>query len=888
MNKFVTVAVACPTASEQASDPKTMKQNIALMGSDKLMRLSIAATVACIIAGAAVAQNSQATATNVPTKGVGAGVGQGVRPQIKESVSLPSGDLAPALSQFADSRKLYLIYAQDDVLNHRTPGAAGELTADETLNQLLKDTGLTYRYLDDKTITIVPITSGPANDKKSLTSLEKTSWRLAQSESGSTSGVKNGNQNDSKESTEGVKLEEVVVTAQKKEESLQDVPIAISVLSGADLDSSPVQGVLEAMRTIPALTMFTNPQTGGTTLSIRGVGAGSPLGALFSGSTTIGYYLDDVPFGFVKTGEVPDAGSFDLQRVEVLRGPQGSLYGASALNGVVRIMTHEAELDVFDVKGRATMSQTHRGGENYRGDVAINVPLVEGKLAARLVAGVADISGWVDRPLQGKKDTNDGELRNYRLKLRAKPTEKLGLSFGAWASRSDFGAVASSSDDRTHPARDEPSHTDFNTYSMGATYDFANATLTSAMGYIEYDNSTRLDFRGEEVQGLITAFDAKVFSEEIRLVSNKSRGWRWSIGGIYRNGRDDLYQDLYPEGLEFPIDNTDRSESFALFGESTWGFLDDTLDLTLGLRYFEDRVAAIENIHPFEGGPVAPTRRAKFDPVTPRAVLTWRPSIDLTAYASVGQGFRSGLHQYAFIVAANPDFAATKEDTLWNYEIGTKATLFGGKLALETALYYIDWKDVQQSVGVEVGVNDAQGDPVLATAAINAGSASGAGVDFGLKLRPLQGLNLGLTVAWNDLNLDQEVLSFGEPIFTAGSRLVNSPEYTAGVNGSYEFPLGANGFTGEFAASADYHSPNEGRGIVGGRSFPVPADKIITSRLGFSVIAPKHWTGTLFVENLNDEDGVIAGDLQDLLVTPPIGSRLRPRTVGVQFEYQFQ
>ena len=130
-----------------------------------------------------------------------------------------------------------------------------------------------------------------------------------------------------------------------------------------------------------------------------------------NGSSTTGYYLDSVPLGFVKSSITPDPDAYDLQRIEVLRGPQGTLYGAGGENGLVRILTNEADVDKFDLKGRATGSATDGGGANYRGDVAVNVPIVPGQLAIRAVVGYSDLGGWVDQPVR-KDGLRDADLYN--------------------------------------------------------------------------------------------------------------------------------------------------------------------------------------------------------------------------------------------------------------------------------------------------------------------------------------------------------------------------------------------------------------------------------------------------------------------------------------------
>src|ERR1700761_4711122 len=171
-------------------------------------------------------------------------------------------------------------------------------------------------------------------------------------------------------------IDEIVVTAQKREQRIQDVPISLSVMGGAELDKSSVQSVSDALSMVPGVAVNVTGQGGETKLTIRGVTAS---GALFAGPgpSPIGYYLDSVPFGLVRSSVQPDANSYDLNRIEVLRGPQGTLYGASALNGLVRVLTNDADLNEFDFKARASVSSTDSGGGNWREDAAVNLPTLD-------------------------------------------------------------------------------------------------------------------------------------------------------------------------------------------------------------------------------------------------------------------------------------------------------------------------------------------------------------------------------------------------------------------------------------------------------------------------------------------------------------------------------
>jgi iron complex outermembrane recepter protein len=668
-------------------------------------------------------------------------------------------------------------------------------------------------------------------------------------------------------------IEEVIVTAQKRAERLQDVPISIAVLGGEGLDKSTVEGVTEALKRVPGVTN-TVGVNGGTQLAVRGVSAGGPL---FSGSSPVAYYLDSVPFGFVKTAIVPDSNAYDVERVEILRGPQGTLYGASAQNGVVRVLTRDANPDAFELKTRTSVSTTDGGGDNYRVDAALNVPLVEDKLAARAVVGYQDMDGWVDAP--NRDDVNDAKLVSYRLKVNARPTENLSIGLSAWRSDNDYGAPSTSDDQgRVASVHDQSIATDYDVYGLKIAYDFAGIRLTSSTSYLDYQNIYDLDFFLPTL--LTTELDSKVKAEELILNSTQGETWRWSLGGFYRDAEDRLVQ-TWPGLLPSPLDWSETSKSFAFFGEITRVLLDGRFEVTAGLRHFEDDVEGRENSS-LTGDPNAPLNHSKsnFDATSPRLVLTWHPNADVTSYVSYAEGFRSGFNQNPLVLTVAPAFPPLTADTLKNYEMGLKTGLFDGRLAIDSAVYFMDWQDVQQPLTV-----DFNGAPVAAI--INGASASGLGVDLGISTEVIGGLRIGATVSWNDLTMDSDVFS-QEPsgpvlLFHEGDRLSYSAEYTTSLSVDYAFPLGKNGMQGRFSTSATYSSEQAYRTIVGGTLIVDEGDPMLISRASFSIDFPRRWSATLFADNINNEDGAYVGFLN----VPDWASRTRPRTIGLQLEYQF-
>jgi iron complex outermembrane recepter protein len=797
-----------------------------------------------------------------------------VQPNDVRRFDIPRQRADQALIEFAEQADVTFIFPAAQARKVTANAVRGELTAQEAIAKLLQGTGLQPGFNASGVWTVKA--NDDSSDKGNAMKRSGLITGLIAALTGA--GHANGDEPTRSQPTPAA-LEEIVVTAQKREERLQDVPISISVLNGAQLDASTLQGVTEMLNRVPAVATNVSFQGGGTQVTVRGVTGASATG---SGASPVAYYLDSAPFGFVTHSFGPDANAYDMERIEVLRGPQGTLYGASALNGVVRVLTKDADLDEVGLKARGSFSSTEDGGDNYRGDLALNVPIIEGKLAARAVVGHQDLSGWIDRP--NRDDVNEGQVDNYRLRINAQPTEQLSIGLSAWLSRSDFDAPpVGNAQGRHRSTIKEPISSDYDVYNLRIGYDFGRFTLTSASSYLDYSNTSLLDQSFVQAGNHIRSdFDSQMVSQEILLSSVQGTSWRWSLGGMYRDAQDETFQLRPPPFYLAPAHVTVDSKSFAVFGELTRLFQDGRFELTGGLRYFEDDVSSQE--HSRSNAVLLPSQLVhlddKFDTVSPRVALTWKPIDQLTVYTSYSEGFRSGAFQQPLILAVAPEFPAVKGDTLSNYEVGTKANLWGGRVRLDTAVYYIDWQDVQQIVAVEVSPLTYRG------ANLNGESASGPGVELGVTVEPVDGLELGANVAWNDLTIDAPIFSRGFALFEKGDRLTYSPEYTASAFVDCNFAFGGSGLEGQISTSASYTSEQANRTIFPTGLVMGTSDTMLLAQASFSVRAAGRWTTTLFVDNLTDERGT-PNTYFDRATFPEWDVRPRPRTVGLQLEFHF-
>jgi iron complex outermembrane recepter protein len=793
-------------------------------------------------------------------------------------LNIPAQPLAKALQSFAQQSGLSLVHYSKLIDVRLAPALEGSYTPDAALKKLLENTDLEYAYVNENTIEIRQAKSArEASGKTSAVVLgERYGLHLAQSDSAAGQGLQEKeNAVDPTENSQGGRLEEVVVTAQKRKERLQDVPISISVLSGEALDSSTRQGAWDALAKVPGVAVFDGGNFDIASLNVRGV----TTRALGAGSTPVGYYLDAVPFSFVKSALVPDLGVYDLERIEVLRGPQGTLYGVNALNGVVRVLTKSADLDEFGFKARTSVASTKDGDESYRADVALNVPLIEGKLAVRAVVGYQNLGGWIDTPIE--RNANDNTLKNLRLKVNAAPTEKLSIGLSGWWSQTHADSTNSSTDDYARVNRfPEPQENEFDAYSVEIGYDFGFAQLTSRSSRLTFDMSSLLDFVdfcSFNCPLFGSRFPNKLYAQEITLNSTGEGVWSWTLGGMYRDAEDRLAQGFIsgPPSADF----TNASESTAVFGELTRAFMDGRWELTGGLRYFRDEVSLDENVRSNPAGPAdLMSSNRTFDKVTPRVVLTWHPRESSTVYASYAQGFRSGLEQDPIVTRlVGPGvLPSTQPDTLTNYELGAKSMFMGGLLDVEAAVFYIDWTDVQQTIGV--AFTDSQGRNNVTTALLNGGSASGLGAETVITWRPVPGLSLSGNYSWNDLEFDS---SPATSFFLKGDRINESPKYTAGGSIDYAFSLGASGARGHVSTSAAYRGEYLTKQ---GRTTSFPAGSRLIARAEAGVELSRSWEINAYVDNLADNYAGIENQfgIQSWVARP------RPRTYGLQLEYKFQ
>ena len=652
---------------------------------------------------------------------------------------------------------------------------------------------------------------------------------------------------------------EVTVTALKRgEQRLVDIPLAVTAVGGEELEEIGAQSLLDVIQTAPGATAYeTGP--GVNTVQIRGISA-------TTGDSPVGYYLDETPFALVGTYYAPDVSMFDLERVEILRGPQGTLYGDGALGGVLRFLTQNPDLQELEAKGDVSYG-TYSGGEDtYTANAAVSVPVIRDRFAIRATGSYRHLGGWVDSPFFGD-DINDQTFETYRFKGLVQATDRLRITASAWYNRHEAdGTNDANDDDVIESPIEQPSDGFYDIYSAVVEYEAEAFALLSASSLIDQEwNSTSAIL---VAPGFAAAADAtnrlESFAQEIRLTSKSTSAFAWTAGAFYRDSETPVIIDFPAFGLYSEYVNT--SESVAVFGEGIYTFA-EKLDLTLGLRYFEDSRVTDDPVNQISG-------EADFDTVTPRLNLAYRPARGKLFYLNVAKGFRSGQVQSPFstIFAQSlgleiPD--AVDPESAWTYEIGVKREI-GSRVTVEGAAYYTDYTDLQFFVPIA-------GNPIFAYN--NAGSATIPGIDFVVTARPTDEWSLSVGGNWNQAEYAEDAVVDGVVVAKDGDRLQNVPELS--LNGSlrYAKTFGPRDWLG-FGDLRCQYSSERFSPTGDAAASEASSDTILTVQIRAGVLTP-FGELALFVNNATDERGAIA---------PPFASnrygqaRLAPRQIGLNLK----
>jgi outer membrane receptor protein involved in Fe transport len=739
---------------------------------------------------------------------------------------------------------------------------------------------------------------------------------------------------------------EIVVTAEKRSSTVQDTPISITALSGEQLLNQGVSGVSGIVMAVPGLSMRT-AGPGQTELEMRGLSSSG------GASPTVGFYLDDyaltAPAASLAGKVVIDPDLYDLNRVEVLRGPQGTLYGSGSMGGTVKLVTNQPNLTTVQGSLDATVSTTKGGGVNGGGNVMVNLPVVQDLLAIRVVATDKYRDGWITRVVEPDfpAPTNPNgfcagsgfacdrgnvlagtiasqtprinweHLQGVRAEVLAKPTDRLTISALAIYQKINMGGYDEYDAPPGLPGyhfqpnnAQEPISDTFQLYGLTATYDLGFADLTSATAYYTRAESQTQD-TAEALYSLLPLYGYSTtqyytspfnetdtthqFSQELRLVSKGAGPLRWTVGAFYSHFEsifaesNNLPQFVStipgglasnPDGVLYQANNPYRIKQYGLFGEGTYNF-GGGWKLTAGARWYKFESTANEETTGLlavsgNATPFLSTFSTSNSGVNPKVTLSYEHAHDLTVYATASKGFRpGGINQQI----PNPPCTLNGEtygpDSIWNYEVGEKAKLFGNRVTVNADVYYINWSNVQQSV------NQACGYPLTA----NAGSAEAYGPEVEISAQITHNLVFSFsgTYTHSAIKTADPALQAQDPLVVPGLPLLNVPKFTESTALTYTAPVNAtwnlmarvsNSYVGK-TTDIDYTYGT------------LPAYDIVSARLA---LMNGKITAALFADNLTNTHAQLGINTTGFSYTIPSLIRVatnQPRTFGVNVKIAY-
>ncbi len=751
--------------------------------------------------------------------------------------------------------------------------------------------------------------------------------------------------------------EEITVTAMKRESTVQDTPFSVAAPSEADLRSWGVSNLEGVAANVGGFTVQ-NLGPGQSQVSMRGVSAGQIVRDQPGVKEQVGVYLDESVISLSLF--TPDLDLFDLGRIEVLRGPQGTLFGSGSATGTVRYITNapeQGERKAFAEFGGSLIDGGSAGGDIKFG---FNAPLGD-TAAARVVGYYNRMPGFIDAATPAgtiDEDVNTGNRYGGRAALSFKPGDQTTLTprvvyqkvkMDGWNREDAFNILANpftttrpavSLGERQEYIQLKEEYTDeFLLADLNITHDFGGALLTSVTSYTYRDvlvirdtTSLTASVTGGNIglpesiytldSPLHDATTAKVFTQELRLSGARDR-FQWLVGGFFSDTRRDYGQQLPTDGFEdatgiptagvvapkdvlFFSDLGYDLSQFAVFGEGTLT-VNDKLSVTAGLRYYnfsEDKEQVFDGLF---SGFVSQPGSVSADGVAPRLILSYKATENTNLNAQVSKGFRlGGVNDPLNTPICTPEDLATfsgrdawQDEQAWNYEIGSKSRILGGRGQLNLSAYYIDITDLQATVTAG---------SCSSRLIFNVPEASSTGVEAEFSVAPNRHFDFAVSGSYNDSKLKSTIEPRAATGIVDGRRLPTVAQFqmAMAVTGQFDLTSDALGYvTASFNhVGGDRYTQvgdlelgqlnmnSFGANTIGGpltqQNFNydtlLPSYSIINARFG--VIKGK-WDVALYANNLTDEHALLAFDRER-------GTRARifyltnqPRTFGLSARVNF-
>jgi iron complex outermembrane recepter protein len=705
-------------------------------------------------------------------------------------------------------------------------------------------------------------------------------------------------------------LETIIVTAEKRAEPLKDVPMSITALSAATLDDLQARDFQDYAALVPGLSLQTS-QPGLTRLTLRGQNAGGV-------GSTVAVYLDESPFGSssaLLNGSIitGDFDTWDLARIEVLRGPQGTLYGANSEGGLLKFVTNAPVLGSFSGAAEMTGESVDHGGNGGELSAMVNLPLGD-KVALRISGYDQDAPGYVDNVLLGKNDVNEGHKWGGRASLLAAPTDDFSIRLTASSQQSDYESTNVVDIDPVTfqpvhgdltQARNfaEPSNFKYENYNALINWNTGPVNIVSTTSYSVLDTDQFSDYTnqltapdsgvtyGDVLSAILapntglsldSATTLKKVTQEIRLSSTGKQALEWTVGGYYTHETADLLQNLLavqvPGGAATPFPPAEIVGLASVYKESA-GFANLTyhfnsqFDLQAGARYSSNEQSVTESLSGFlVGPPQSFSTPSSGSVVTWSVAPSWHIDQDTMLYARIATGYRPGGPN-ALPPIAPPDVPREYgADKTINYEAGIRSTQLDGLLSIDFAAFYVNWTNIQLLEQVDgTGIDG------------NGGKAKSQGVEWTFKYIPVHGLAFTWTGAYTDARLTTPAPAVHG---NTGDELPYAPKWGTAVDGEYSWPLSAEykGFVGATWTYVGARSTDFGSDVTGLTQVSLPSYNTIAARAG---IENNRYSVSLYGKNLTNSRGITSYFSSGAPGLAGEATVIQPLTIGVTLSVKF-
>jgi iron complex outermembrane receptor protein len=775
--------------------------------------------------------------------------------------NIPRQTLASALITLALEGDISISRPPGLTCRGQNLGLIGRYTIAKALETLLKNSGCTFVMADARTVKIVAAVKVPPSRS-----------------------APKGREPDPASPTE------VVVTASRRSEAIDRSPFDVTRVGGDELLDGQVTDIGDLASMVAGMTV-TNLGPGRDKILLRGLSDG-----IFTGRTqsTVGLYLDDVPLTY--NAPNPDLRMIDIEAVEVLRGPQGALYGAGSIGGVVHILTRQPDLEAYSGSLDATASITEGGGPSTAVDGVVNLPLVQDRLGLRIVAYRELDGGYIDDEALKLSNVNETTRTGARvlalLQLGGNWKATLGGIYQALNSAdSQYGTEGIGTFSRANLVR-EPQDNDFNELSLvieGGQNGWRFKSSTARVHHqitSQYDASDSLALFAPGLTGAapFTELDHKsILSQEFTLASDTTNAVQWLVGVFASDDEEnsasrltDLSGPVPPTEVLYSEDRSDTIDEYAAYGEFTFSPLPKVF-LTIGGRLFRSEASTRSTV-------ANPTLMRSVNAqindqgVAPKAVARYQFTSRAMIYAQATEGYRGGglntsgvLGQtFGTVASGVQPFQKFSGDELWNYEIGAKLTTFGSKLSVRAAAFYDSWQNIQSDQILPSGL------PFTA----NVGDGLNEGLEIEALFQPSPRLFVRGNAVFNDPELIARAPSFAS---VAEARLPGIARSSLGIEGDYHRPL-----NGGVVAFANLRASYVGRSTTSFDAATIATmgdyfTETLSAGLGFG-----SWRLGFFVDNPGNTVGntFAYGNPFSIRTVKQI-TPLTPRTVGMSLRAAF-